>query len=227
MASGQALVTSIGRFLNDPKNRPVHAVIIISALFLHLALHYATYVPSLRPPLDGLPYFRLHVLHEAEFMLIVFYTVVVFRWRGGLVAILVTAVSSIPFLMTPYIFDRPPRPGEVRDLATQVGFILVMALLIVWLYEAAGRQREERARLADELEQANERVESANRQLTALNRQIQANLNLLYDQLRTTIGIESQALTLAPDSELRERYREFLRSTERLVFGPPAPPGEV
>ncbi len=104
-------------FLASPRYRTSHAVIITLALFLHLALHYATYVPALREPLGNLPYFRLHVLHEAEFLLIVLYAALVFRIKGGLTAVAVTAVTSVPFLLTPYIFGRDPRPDEIRDLA--------------------------------------------------------------------------------------------------------------
>ncbi|MBI4329018.1 MAG: hypothetical protein HY685_04035 [Chloroflexi bacterium] len=131
-----------GAFLTDRRFRKAHAVIIATALLVHLALHYALYVPALREPLGNLPYMRLHALHEAEFLLIVVYAALVFRFAGGLVAVAITAVTSIPFLLTPYIFGREPGPTELRDLATQVGFILVMGVIMSVLTEMAARLRE-------------------------------------------------------------------------------------
>lgn len=128
------------RVLTEPRYRPMHAVAIAMALVVHLLLHYATYFPSLRPVLGNLPYFRLHVLHEAEFLGIIAYAGLVFRLRGGLIALGITAVTSIPFILTPYILGRPPLPNEIRDLSLQVGFILLNGLLITLLFEAQFRR---------------------------------------------------------------------------------------
>ena len=128
--------------LLDPKYRGFHLIVIAIVLLLHLATHYATYIPMFREPLGNLPYFRLHALHEAEFLLIVAYAGVVLGLRGGLAAIAVTAFTSIPFVLTPYIFGREPRPNEVRDLVTQVVFILSMGLLITLLHDRDKRRRE-------------------------------------------------------------------------------------
>jgi signal transduction histidine kinase len=105
-------------------------------------MHYATYIPALREPLGGLPYFRLHVLHEAEFLLIVAYAGIVLGLRTGVAGVVITGLTSIPFILTPYIFGRDPRPGEIRDLSIQVGFILVMGLLMILLYDRDQRRRE-------------------------------------------------------------------------------------
>ncbi|MDA1035615.1 MAG: HAMP domain-containing sensor histidine kinase [Chloroflexi bacterium] len=136
--------TNLARKLIDPRYKRIHIAVIVGALFVHLSLHYATYVPALREPLRGLPYFRLHILHEAEFLLIVAYAGVVVGLRAGVIAIVTTGVTSIPFILTPFIFGRDPRPGEIRDLAIQVGFILAMGLLMILLYD-----RDQRRRLAE------------------------------------------------------------------------------
>lgn len=132
---------ALARLLIDPRYRRAHLLVIVVALVVHLSLHYATYVPALREPLAGLPYFRLHVLHEAEFLLIVAYAGIVLGLFAGMIAIATTAITSTPFILTPYIFGRDPRPGEIRDLAIQVGFILLMGFLMVLLYDRDQRRK--------------------------------------------------------------------------------------
>jgi signal transduction histidine kinase len=132
----------LAHFLLDPRYKRTHLVIIATALVTHLGMHYATYVPALRGPLGGLPYFRLHVLHEAEFLLIVAYAGIVLGLRTGVAAVVITGLTSIPFILTPYIFGRDPRPGEIRDLSIQVAFILIMGFLMILLYDRDQRRRE-------------------------------------------------------------------------------------
>ncbi len=127
--------------LTDPGHRRMHGAVIVTALVVHLATHYATYVPELRGVLGGLPYFRLHAIHEAEFLLIVAYSGIVFGLRGGLLALATTAIASIPFILTPYIFGGSPQPNEIRDLALQVVIVLTMGFLIVVLYDTESRRR--------------------------------------------------------------------------------------
>ncbi|MBI2170565.1 MAG: hypothetical protein HYU30_00865 [Chloroflexi bacterium] len=128
-------------YLTDPRFRRTHGVIIVVALVLHLATHYATYFPQMRQILGTLPYFRLHAIHEAEFLLIVVYAGIVFGMKGGLLALLTTVISSIPFIFTPYIFGRSPQPNEIRDLVLQVAIVLTMGFLIVLLYGTESRRR--------------------------------------------------------------------------------------
>jgi len=132
----------LAHFLLDPRYKRTHLAIIVLALMVHLGLHYATYLPALRGPLGGLPYFRLHVLHEAEFLLIVAYAGIVLGLRAGVAAVVITGLTSIPFILTPYIFGRDPRPGEIRDLTIQVAFILIMGILMILLYDRDQRRRE-------------------------------------------------------------------------------------
>lgn len=132
----------LAHFLLDPRYKRMHLAIIALALIVHLGLHYATYIPALREPLGGLPYFRLHVLHEAEFLLIVAYAGIVLGLRAGVAAVIITGFTSIPFILTPYIFGRDPRPGEIRDLTIQVAFILIMGILMILLYDRDQRRRE-------------------------------------------------------------------------------------
>ena len=91
--------------LIDPRYRRLHLAVIVTALVVHTAMHYATFVPALRGLLAELPYFRLHVLHEAEFLLIVAYAGVVVGLRTGIAAVVVTGVTSIPFILSRYFFD--------------------------------------------------------------------------------------------------------------------------
>ncbi len=196
-------------FLTAPRYRTLHAIIITIALITHLSLHYATYIPALREPMANLPYVKLHVLHEAEFIMIIFYAAVVFRLTGGLIAVGLSAVSSIPFVLTPYIFGRAPRPGEIRDLAIQVAFILTMGAAISLLYESIARERDRRLELAEHLE-------AANRQLAALNHTIQANINRIYGDLRTTLVEQQKQLHTLPPGAM-ERFARFIQRVEEIT----------
>ena len=133
---------NLARKLIDPRHRRVHITVIVTALVVHLTLHYAGYVPALRESLRGLPYFRLHSLHEAEFLLIIVYAGVVVGLRAGVVTVIITGITSVPFILTPYIFGYDPRQGEIRDLSIQVGFILAMGLLMILLYDRDQRRRQ-------------------------------------------------------------------------------------
>ncbi len=138
------LASSISKSLTslmDPRRKKLHAAVIVAALVVHLALHYATYIPALRPYVGNLPYFRLHVLHEAEFMLIVVYASVTLGFKAGLITVAITGITSVPFILTPYIFGRAPRVDELRDSAMQVSMIMMMGVLTAALYEINERRR--------------------------------------------------------------------------------------
>ncbi len=150
-----ALMTRAARACVDPRRRRMHVSIISVMLILHLATHYATYVPAIREVVGSFPYFRLHALHEAEFLLIIAYAAVALGLRGGLWAIGITAVTSVPFILTPVIFGREPRPGEIAELTTQVAVILLMGLLITMLVhlDRLRRQAEDRSQMEREVAQ--------------------------------------------------------------------------
>jgi hypothetical protein len=198
----------------------VHASVIIIALLVHLATHYATYLPATRSFFADLPYFRLHVLHEAEFMLVIFYASLVFRLKGGLMAVAVSAITSIPFLLTPIVFDRQPRPEEYRDLAIQVAFVLAIGILIALLTEGVLRERDRRVQLALQLEESNQQLEAANRQLTGLNQLIQGQLNRLFDGLQGAVREEERQLSTISSTPLKERFMQFLHRVAAMVQPP-------
>jgi signal transduction histidine kinase len=145
----------IGTFIASPRYRPFHFVIISFALILHLITHYATYLDATRSLVTDLPYFRLHVLHEMEFLLIIVYTGVVFGVKGGLMAVGISAITSVPFLFQADIIGYRAAPGEMRDSALQVSVMLLMGVLMVGLVEADKKRRQavNTARAMQELDQ--------------------------------------------------------------------------
>jgi hypothetical protein len=227
------------RFLNEPRYRRAHLVLIAFGLLMHLGTHYATYVPSLRTIIGNLPYFRLHVLHEAEFLVLVFYSALVFRWKGGATALAITAVTSVPFLLTPYIFGRDPRPDEIRDNIIQVGVVLFMGGLMVWLYEVMARERERRIAMAEKLEALNRelnnklmeiqaahaKLEATNRQLNGLNGVVQRQLNQLYGDLQHSVEEEQHALlAMEAGPAMRDRFNRFVGLVASAVGAPSVAP---
>ncbi len=223
-----------GAFLTGRRYRKVHAFIIIGALLVHLATHYATYFPATRDLFAKLPYFRLHALHEAEFVLVIFYASLVFGLKGGLIAVATTAVTSLPFLLTPFVFGHQPKTDELRDLAIQVAFVLVMGILIALLTESMGRERDRRIRLALELEEtnqqlrvqaqalesANQQVEAANRQLRGLNKLIQVQLDRLFGDLQGAVKEEERQLSAIGATPLKERFMQFLHRVAGIIQQP-------
>lgn len=131
----------VGR-LFDPRYRRLHVIFIAVALALHLAMHYATYWAPSRELVAGLPYFRMHVLHEAEFLLVVAYAGVVVGLWGGLIAIAVTGLTSIPFIAGPLIMPTAYGRATVEDQALQVGLVMFMGLMITLLYDRDKRRRQ-------------------------------------------------------------------------------------
>jgi hypothetical protein len=206
-----------GAFVTNLRYKKVHAFIVIIALLVHLVTHYATYLPATRNFFADLPYFRLHALHEAEFVLVIFYASVVFRLKGGLTAVAITAITSIPFLLTPFVFEREPRPDELRDLAIQVAFVLAMGILIALLTEGVLRERDRRVRLALQLEESNQQLEAANKQLTGLNQLIQGHLNRLFDDIQGAVKEEELELSVTPLTPLKERFVQFLHRVAAIV----------
>ena len=218
-------------FLMNPKYQTAHAVMITFALLVHLATHYGVYYPPLRATLGDLPYFRLHVLHESEFLLIIVYATLVFRWKGGLTAMFITAVTSIPFTVSPYIFGRAPEVDQLRDNSIQVAFIMLMGGLMVVLYELVARERERRVVLArlvedanvqlaaknEELKRVNEKLEESNKQLAGMGKLVQTRINRLYGDLRGVVTAEQSELGATGSTNLRERYSGFLRDLDKFL----------
>ena len=182
---------TIMSWMFDPKYRRWQMAGVIAALAFHGITHYLTYIPAARSLVGSLPYFRLHVLHEAEFLLIVVYAALALRWRFGLVALVITGLTSIPFIFAPYIFGRAPRVDELRDLSIQVAFILLMGALIVLFIEDAGRK--------------GDRVTAHARRLTAL-----ADLSRAGAASLETQKVVGQALAVV---------RATVRATDAIVYG--------
>ena len=152
-----------------------------------------------------------HALHVAEFLLIVVYAAIVFRIKGGLIAVGITAVTSIPFILTPYIFGRDPREGEITDLVIQVVFVLAMGIFMVLLYESVTRLREVRLALLVRVEDANQQLESANRQLQALNTTIQTQLFGILDSLAEAGPIQRMVEETMVPGPTKDQITGFLR----------------
>jgi len=196
-----------GTFMVGPRYRPVHLAIITFALLLHLATHYATYLDTTRSLVSGLPYFRLHILHEMEFLLIIVYAGVVFGVKGGLIAVGISAVTSIPFLFQADIIGYRAAPGEMRDSALQLSVMLLMGVLMVGLLEA-DRKRRQAVSTAREMEELDK---------------LKTNfLSMASHELRTPIssifGFADLLETSNPSEQDRKKWVQWIKSeSKRLV----------
>lgn len=204
---GGSLLRRAATKLIDPRYRRLHLVVVVVALAVHSATHYATFVPALRPIFSSLPYFRLHALHEAEFLLIIAYAGVVLGLRAGLVTLFITAATSVPFILSPYVFGRDPRPNELRDLSIQVGLILVMGLLIILLND-----RDQRRRAAEAQGQTLREVDRVRSNFMSMA------AHELRTPLTTLVGFTDLLLTReAPRDQQVEWLRTIHRESERLT----------
>src|SRR5437660_1246334 len=127
----------------ERRQRP-HAVIIVLLLLGHSLLHYLILFPSIGEALENAPYFKLHVLHEAEYVALIAYASLIFRLRGGLLALSAFILTSIPFLVSSQInsaeyisYGFPTFWDGVREFF----LLLCVGTLIVVLNELWGRER--------------------------------------------------------------------------------------
>lgn len=207
----------------------------------HTIIHYAILIPEVGELVEDLPFFNLHVLHEAEYLAVVAYASLVFRLRGGVLALLAMSLASIPFLLAfkinsleyvEYGFSGPD--NALIDFVV----LLVIGAWFVTVNELWGRERDRRIlserqlevsnealRQANQqvqeanrqLEQANDRLESVNHQLTVLNQTIQTQLTRLFGTLNDLTDRELHDVEGIPVSSLQERYKRFIEEVKRAL----------
>ncbi len=188
-------------------------VIVLGGLG-HVLTHYASYIPAVRPIIRGLPYFNLHALHEAEFLIIIALAAYRFRLKGGLATIVGTALASIPFVLTPYIFGRDPRSGEVRDLIIQTLLTLVIGGFIVFLNELHARQRERSEKLLKDLQDKQEQLIRTDRLATA-GRLAASVAHDVRTPLMAIIGFSQLLLERNMDDDVRKDLTVIMNEAER------------
>jgi len=196
----------LGTIIVAPRYKHFHFVIITFALLAHLATHYATYLDATRSLVIDIPYFRLHILHEMEFLLIIVYAGVVFGVRGGLIAVGLSAVTSIPFLFQADIIGYPRDPGEMRDSVLQVSVMLLMGILMVGLLEADRKRRKavDMARAMEELDKLKTNF-----------------LSMASHELRTPIstifGFADLLETSNPSEQDKKKWVQWIKSESRRL----------
>lgn len=180
----------------------------------HVATHYATYVPAIRSFLRGVPYFNLHALHEAEFLLIIAIAAYRYRLWGGTVAILGTAVASIPFMLSPFIFGRDPRSGEIRDLVIQTVLTLIIGGFIVFMNELHSRQKDRSAMLLREIQETQEQLVQTTR--LAMAGELAAGVaHEVNNPLTVVMGYAQLLLAKDMDGESKQDLQIMYQETER------------
>lgn len=212
------LANGIGKFLADPKYRKWHAGIITFALVTHAMAHYANYFPSVREHLTSIPYFEMHVLHEAEFLLIIFYATLIFKLRGGLMAVAITGIASIPFVFSSQLLpSSTPDPafGEFADSyastissngttttrGTEVVLILTLGALMVALAELERRRKE-----------ANQRAELAAAEIDLKNNYISIASHELRNPLTTLSGFSELLMNRTVPEETKSEWIKQINS---------------
>lgn len=161
-------------WLTDPQNRTTHLVIMVVVWAVALTVHYISYLPPLSERLGDLRFVWLHVVHQAVFVLLVIYCSLVFRLKGGLIAVALTSLASLPLVFRSYLFGIQPHSQETLDLLMQVAFIVFMGTLATVLYEAVSSERERFAVLASQVEQANRELQTKSRELEQVIQELQS-----------------------------------------------------
>ncbi len=140
-SSGNGVVTTSNvrrwwRLLRDP-----YLWMVVIAGLGHTVAHYAALVPAFRRILFAVPYLNLHDLHQAEYIGIIALAAYRFRLRGGLIILLATAIASVPYILTPLLMGREPRPNELRDRSIEIIVTLIIGGVVVAFSELLARQK--------------------------------------------------------------------------------------
>lgn len=200
------------------KNRNLHLAILILLLLGHSVVHYAILIPVVGELVEHLPFFNLHVLHESEYLVVIAYASLVFRLKGGVLALAATAVASTPFVFA----NRIHLSGAVDYGAMEYGFagpenslievsvLLLIGGFIVVVNEMWGRERDRRLL-------ASQQLEAAHRQLLGLNQMIQKQINDTVVSIREAVEEENRALNSLDSSSMRSRFMAFLRKVAQIV----------
>lgn len=186
--------------------RWIHIAVLTFLLVGHTLVHYTILLPTVGEAVEHLPFFNLHVLHEAEYLVAVAYASIVFRFTGGLIAMLAMVVASIPFALAQYIDPLEYVEygfGGVGDNVIEVVVLLAIGAFIVFVNEMWGRERDQAAAIA-------ERLETANRQLTGLNQTVQGQITALFGTLREMAEEERVRLSALPPGSARDQLAAFV-----------------
>ena len=165
--------------VNDPSSRNLHGAVISLVLVLHLALHYSMFVPVLREQLVDSLFYQVHQMLETYFLIFVVYAALVFRLKGGGIALVVTAMTFFPELLAGNIAALNSWTGEGRDMAIQIGLLLMVGSLIVVFQEILAREREQRTGLKAAVDEANQLLRQQHEELGRLSQQSQTTHRLL------------------------------------------------
>lgn len=207
-------------------HRRSHLVVMVILMMGHTFAHYAVLVPGVGKLFKDLPYFDLHVLHGAEYLVVVAYASLVFRLRGGVLGLLAMGIASIPFL---FAFTISPLqdveygfsgPGLGLGLSTRLIELFALLAVGAWFVtvnELWGRERDRRISAQRQVEDSNEALRQANRQLTALNQTIQTQLTRLFGTLKDVTDRELRDVEEVPVSSLRERYKRFIEEIKTAL----------
>lgn len=209
------------------KHRYLHLAVMSFLMVGHTLVHYAYLIPALGETVGRLPFFNLHVLHEAEYLVVIAYASLVFRLRGGVAALAATVAASLPFLfasrITPLAYGgagseygeygaQSVEPGLTGggNAIIEVTALLIIGCFIVFVNEMWGRERDRRI-------QAMQQIESTNRQLSALNQSIQGRLNTLFGTLAEAVEEETAASSDLPPGPARDRLAGILHKVAQAI----------
>ncbi|MBI3744842.1 MAG: PAS domain S-box protein [Chloroflexi bacterium] len=159
-------------------SKRAHFLIIAVLLVGHSALHYATLLPG-GHHVENLPFFDLHMLHEAEYLVVIAYAAYIFRLQGGLLALGASGLASIPFILSSkihgldstetgfsvsgYSYSTPDYTSggavsysygmdTIKNNAIEVGVLLLIGAVLVVLNELWARERDRRVQTAQRLQ---------------------------------------------------------------------------
>ncbi len=145
-----------------------HLALIAVFTVIHTAVHYAGLFPVVGEAVEHLPYFSLHVLHEAEYLGVIAYASWVFGGRGGAAALMVTAVASLPFIFASRISPEHAEYGfeGPGNSAIETAALLVVGGFIVLVNHRWSKERDQKELTLVQLQSTNEELSSTVRRLS-------------------------------------------------------------
>lgn len=183
--------------------RRVHIFVVALLLLLSIAPYYSLLIPSIGQRLANSPLFTFRVAHEMQELQILgvtAYASLVFRLRGGLIALAILATMPITQMVAPIVWGVPLQESVDIEQVLDVVLIVIMGLPFPLLFEALFRRFQ-----AEREAEASRRADELKSEFLAIA------AHELRTPLTTVVGLSELLTTGTVAAEDRERWLQRMR----------------